>query len=350
MDVGRVTRHALGIPLNRWEESQWDEESSFVDNSLYLLAWTYSQGCKSVEEQQTILFSPEFKKIVLEERFACTVLVTKFRNASIKKWARSFLRRRHQCEAGPPHRDQQNKTAIGYSEGYKLFHFDLSQCEASIFSEGEESSEDEMNNLMNLEEFISIHKTRSLAKHDQPVSLPCDASNKNTGDILSQLLKNVHKNLGLVTKGSHLNGCAYKDCGESHENEENIHFTDDDDDEECSRSDNSKCNSFQGELGSKQHGKKRKPRTYKYNPKPVQQKTNRHFVPDTLKDEEYWERRKRNNQAAKKSREDRRRKELEVLEKMSMLERANAELTAKVKMLEKKNELLEMKLSCADMI
>ena len=89
---------------------------------------------------------------------------------------------------------------------------------------------------------------------------------------------------------------------------------------------------------------RRKPRTYKYNPKPVIQKGNRSFVPDTLKDEEYWERRQRNNLAAKKSREDRRRKELEVLDKLASLEKSNNELSSKVSELEKRNQYLEERL------
>lgn len=89
---------------------------------------------------------------------------------------------------------------------------------------------------------------------------------------------------------------------------------------------------------------RRKPRTYKYNPKPVLQKGDRNYVPDSLKDREYWERRQRNNEAARKSREERRRKELEVLDKLTNLEEKKNELEAKVRELERRNVYLECRL------
>lgn len=72
--------------------------------------------------------------------------------------------------------------------------------------------------------------------------------------------------------------------------------------------------------------KKRCPRTYKYNPKPVQQKSNRAFVPDYLKDEDYWQYRRRNNEAAKKSRQDRRSKEMEIVSNVKGLRDENEKL------------------------
>ena len=89
---------------------------------------------------------------------------------------------------------------------------------------------------------------------------------------------------------------------------------------------------------------RRKPRTYKYNPKPVLQKGDRSYVPDALKDREYWERRQRNNEAARKSREERRRKELEVLDKMKGLEKMRSDLESKVCELERRNAYLESRL------
>ena len=89
---------------------------------------------------------------------------------------------------------------------------------------------------------------------------------------------------------------------------------------------------------------RRKPRTYKYNPKPVLQKGDRTNVPDALKDREYWERRQRNNEAARKSREERRRKELEVLDKMTSLEKMKNDLESKVEELERRNVYLESRL------
>eukprot|EP00112_Aurelia_sp_Birch-Aquarium-sp1_P024829 Seg800.12 transcript_id=Seg800.12/GoldUCD/mRNA.D3Y31 product="Thyrotroph embryonic factor" protein_id=Seg800.12/GoldUCD/D3Y31 len=88
----------------------------------------------------------------------------------------------------------------------------------------------------------------------------------------------------------------------------------------------------------------RKPRTYKYNPQPVCHKGDRNFVPDLMKDEDYWERRERNNRAAKKSREDRRRKEVEVVKKLADLEKRNADLQARAEGLERRNHYLEKKL------
>ena len=91
--------------------------------------------------------------------------------------------------------------------------------------------------------------------------------------------------------------------------------------------------------------KKRKPRTYKYNPKPLQQKLYRSFVPDDLKDQEYWERRQKNNQAAKKSREERRKKELEVVSRMRNLEQENRDLREQLNKIEARNVLLEAELT-----
>jgi len=94
--------------------------------------------------------------------------------------------------------------------------------------------------------------------------------------------------------------------------------------------------------------KKRKPRTYKYNPKPVQHKSSRAFVPDDLKDAEYWERRKRNNEAAKKSREERRKKELEILNGLDSLRRENSMLHEEVADLKEKNADLADKNLCLE--
>ena len=85
----------------------------------------------------------------------------------------------------------------------------------------------------------------------------------------------------------------------------------------------------------------RKPRTYKYNPKPLRKTMYRSFVPDTWKDQEYWERRQKNNLAVKKSREKRRKKELEVVSKMQSLEQENEDLKKQLREIEAKNKLLE---------
>ena len=92
---------------------------------------------------------------------------------------------------------------------------------------------------------------------------------------------------------------------------------------------------------------KRKARTYKYSPKPLQQnqKVNRAFVPDDLKNVDYWERRKRNNEAAKKSRKERREKELEIVNNNEEMRRENVLLKARNAVLESKiKELKEQNL------
>ena len=96
--------------------------------------------------------------------------------------------------------------------------------------------------------------------------------------------------------------------------------------------------------------KKRKPRTYKYNPKPLQHKINRAFVPEDLKDGEYWKRRKRNNEAAKKSREERRKKELEIIHnyeemrnEFQKIKIENVRLKSRNAILEKQIEKLKFK-------
>ena len=96
--------------------------------------------------------------------------------------------------------------------------------------------------------------------------------------------------------------------------------------------------------GDRPKRQRRKPRTYKYNPQPLCHKGDRNFVPDLMKDEEYWEKRERNNRAAKKSREDRRRKEVEVVNRLAELEKRNADLEARAEVLERRNHYLENKL------
>lgn len=91
--------------------------------------------------------------------------------------------------------------------------------------------------------------------------------------------------------------------------------------------------------------KKRKPRTYKYNPKPLQHKICRSFVPDDLKDTEYWARRKRNNEAAKKSREERRKKELETLNSYEMMKQEYSQIKIENIRLKARNSILEKQIS-----
>ncbi len=208
----------------------------------------------------------------------------------------------------------------------------------------------ERSNVMDLDEFMSMHRRKALkAEEITPAPINNYENLPSTGDFLSSLLENAYHNIGVKKVENEPENAAEMSDVSSNEDEDDTNehpaFVDH---EYIRRNDRNEPNLDvkidDKSKFNKQHGKRRKARTYKYNPKPVQQKTNRSFVPDKLKDEEYWERRKRNNQAAKKSREDRRRKELEVLEKMAKLEKMNSELVAKVDMLEKKNQLLERKL------
>ena len=111
-------------------------------------------------------------------------------------------------------------------------------------------------------------------------------------------------------------------------------YTDDDDDEMYEVSSKSIP-------GAPREIKKRRPRTYKYNPKPLQHKVCRSFVPDDLKDTEYWARRKRNNEAAKKSREERRKKELEILNSYEMMKQEYSEIKIENIRLKARNGILE---------
>lgn len=91
--------------------------------------------------------------------------------------------------------------------------------------------------------------------------------------------------------------------------------------------------------------KRRKPRTYKYNPKPLQHKICRSFVPDDLKDPDYWARRKRNNEAAKKSREERRKKELEILKSYEIMKQEYSQIKIENIRLKARNSMLEKQVS-----
>lgn len=79
---------------------------------------------------------------------------------------------------------------------------------------------------------------------------------------------------------------------------------------------------------------------YKYNPKPLGKKTNRSFVPEDKKTEEYWQKRIKNNVAARKSREDRRRKEIEMLSKRSAYEKENLQLRLFIEKMQSENQYL----------
>lgn len=230
---------------------------------------------------------------------------------------------------------------------------------ASTIFEDDVDDDLEATELMDLDEFLTVHDFKSSDEKKDSLK------QRHTSDLLSNLLQTVHKNLG-IPRGNQPSAFrlpkdaeeknSVKDADLSGPKEKSItpltdheyvansckleYFSDD----ESVKSMCHKDEDDYSQCGQQMKTKRRKQRTYKYNPKPVQQKNNRKFVPESQKDIDYWERRRRNNLAAKKSREDRRRKELEVLNRMSDLEKKNKELVVQVKALEKKNEMLEKSL------
>ncbi|XP_039764199.1 hepatic leukemia factor isoform X2 [Pararge aegeria] len=69
------------------------------------------------------------------------------------------------------------------------------------------------------------------------------------------------------------------------------------------------------------------------------------FVPDDLKDDKYWARRRKNNMAAKRSRDARRMKENQIALRAGYLEKENMGLRQEVELLKKENHILRDKLS-----
>lgn len=77
--------------------------------------------------------------------------------------------------------------------------------------------------------------------------------------------------------------------------------------------------------------------------RPNRPRSEKKSVPEDLKDDKYFERRKRNNQAAKKSREARKAREDEIAIRASFLEKENAILRAQVATLrEEANSLRQL--------
>lgn len=74
---------------------------------------------------------------------------------------------------------------------------------------------------------------------------------------------------------------------------------------------------------------------------PTLKKSKKQFVPNELKDEKYWSRRKKNNVAAKRSRDTRRLKENRIVIAASYLEKENEMLRNQLE--EHKNEMLKLK-------
>ncbi|CAF5195610.1 unnamed protein product, partial [Rotaria magnacalcarata] len=74
------------------------------------------------------------------------------------------------------------------------------------------------------------------------------------------------------------------------------------------------------------------------------QHQSKQFVPDELKDEKYWARRRKNNLAAKRSRDARRMKENQIALRADFLERESDQLKKQVEDLKRENQKLKMKL------
>ncbi|XP_066521335.1 HLF transcription factor, PAR bZIP family member b isoform X2 [Hoplias malabaricus] len=77
------------------------------------------------------------------------------------------------------------------------------------------------------------------------------------------------------------------------------------------------------------------PRKHKFSdeelkPQPMIKKARKVFIPEDLKDEKYWARRKKNNLAAKRSRDARRLKENQIAIRASFLEKENSALRQEV--------------------
>jgi hypothetical protein len=74
------------------------------------------------------------------------------------------------------------------------------------------------------------------------------------------------------------------------------------------------------------------------------QHNSKQFVPDEMKDEKYWARRRKNNLAAKRSRDARRMKENQIALRADFLERESDQLKKQLEDLKRENQKLKMKL------
>uniref|UniRef100_A0A0A9XZE3 Hepatic leukemia factor n=1 Tax=Lygus hesperus TaxID=30085 RepID=A0A0A9XZE3_LYGHE len=80
-------------------------------------------------------------------------------------------------------------------------------------------------------------------------------------------------------------------------------------------------------------------------PQPMVKKSRKQFVPEGLKDEKYWARRRKNNMAAKRSRDARRMKENQIALRAGFLEKENLGLRQEMDRLKKENMALRDQLS-----
>ncbi|XP_017259389.3 hepatic leukemia factor-like, partial [Kryptolebias marmoratus] len=70
-------------------------------------------------------------------------------------------------------------------------------------------------------------------------------------------------------------------------------------------------------------------------PQPMIKKARKVFIPEDLKDDKYWARRRKNNMAAKRSRDARRLKENQIAIRAAFLEKENSALRQEVSALRK---------------
>ncbi|GAV07720.1 hypothetical protein RvY_17527 [Ramazzottius varieornatus] len=80
-------------------------------------------------------------------------------------------------------------------------------------------------------------------------------------------------------------------------------------------------------------------------PQPMVKKSKKQFVPDDMKDEKYWARRRKNNLAAKRSRDARRIKENQIAIRAAYLEKENSKLREQLEKLSRDNMVLREKLA-----
>ncbi|XP_076468458.1 thyrotroph embryonic factor-like [Babylonia areolata] len=80
-------------------------------------------------------------------------------------------------------------------------------------------------------------------------------------------------------------------------------------------------------------------------PQPMVKKSRKIFVPEDLKDDRYWARRKKNNVAAKRSRDARRVKENQIAMRASYLEKENMSIRDEIEKMRHENAHLKRRLS-----
>jgi len=78
---------------------------------------------------------------------------------------------------------------------------------------------------------------------------------------------------------------------------------------------------------------------------PTLKKSKKQFVPNELKDDKYWARRRKNNMAAKRSRDARRMKENQIAITASYLERENELLRKQLEDSKRETKVLKAKLA-----